>query len=33
MRLPSYLAKIKSSGVYRYVFDKSEIPSQTADPL
>lgn len=33
MSLPSYLAKIKSSGVYRYVFDKSEIPSQTAETL
>lgn len=26
MSIPNYLAKIKSSGVYRYVFDKSEIP-------
>lgn len=26
MAIPNYLAKIKSSGVYRYVFDKSEIP-------
>ena len=26
MSVPNYLAKIKSSGVYRYVFDKSEIP-------
>ena len=27
MSIPNYLAKIKSSGVYRYVFDKSEIPA------
>ena len=27
MAIPNYLAKIKSSGVYRYVFDKSEVPS------
>lgn len=33
MSLPNYLAKIKSSGVYRYVFDKSVIPSQTAETL
>ena len=33
MSLPSYLAKIKSSGIYRYVFDKSEVPSQTAETL
>ena len=26
MALPNYLAKIKSAGVYRYVFDKSDIP-------
>ena len=33
MSLPSYLAKIQSSGVYRYVFDKSIVPSQTAGTL
>lgn len=27
MALPNYLSKIKSSGIYRYVFDKSEIPA------
>ena len=26
MALPNYLAKIKSSGIYRFVWDKSEIP-------
>lgn len=33
MSLPNYLAKIKSSGVYRYVFDKSQVPSQEAETL
>ena len=33
MSLPNYLAKIKSSGVYRYVFDKSIVPAQTAETL
>jgi hypothetical protein len=27
MAIPNYLAKIKSSGVYRYVFDKTDIPA------
>lgn len=33
MSLPNYLAKIKSAGVYRYVFDKSVVPSQYVDTL
>ena len=33
MSLPNYLAKIKSSGMYRYVFDKSAVPSQDAETL
>lgn len=33
MSLPNYLAKIKSSGVYRYVFDKSEIPATERNSL
>ena len=33
MSLPNYLAKIKSSGVYRFVWDKSIIPPQTAETL
>lgn len=33
MSLPNYLAKIKSSGIYRFVWDKSEIPPQAADAL
>ena len=33
MSLPNYLAKIKSSGVYRYVFDKSQLPPQAAQTL
>ena len=33
MSLPNYLANIKSSGVYRYVFDKSQLPPQSADTL
>lgn len=33
MSLPNYLAKIKSSGVYRYVFDKSQVPVQDAETL
>ena len=28
MSLPNYLAKIKSSGLYRFTFDKSQIPSE-----
>ena len=31
--LPNYLADIKSSGFYRFVFDKSEMPGQTARTL
>lgn len=31
--MPNYLAKIKSSGVYRYVFDKSAIPSTERNSL
>lgn len=33
MSLPNYLAKIKSSGIYRFVFDKSEVPPQVAETL
>jgi hypothetical protein len=33
MSLPNYLARIKSSGLYRYVFDKSIIPPQSAETL
>jgi hypothetical protein len=33
MSLPNYLAKIKSAGIYRFVWDKSEIPPQTAETL
>lgn len=33
MSLPNYLAKIKSSGVYRYVFDLSEIPQEERSTL
>lgn len=33
MAIPNYLAKIKSSGVYRYVFDKSEIPASQRNSL
>ena len=31
--LPNYLANIKSSGIYRFVFDKSEMPGQEAETL
>lgn len=31
--LPNYLANIKSSGIYRFVFDKSEMPAQEAQVL
>ena len=27
MAIPNYLARIKSSGIYRYVFDKSQVPN------
>lgn len=33
MSLPAYLANIKSSGIYRFVWDKSEIPNTTAKIL
>lgn len=33
MSLPNYLAKIKSSGLYRFTFDKSQIPPQAAETM
>ena len=33
MSLPNYLAKIKSAGVYRYVFDKTDIPESQRDSI
>lgn len=33
MSLPNYLAKIKSAGIYRFVWDKSEMPPQQAETL
>lgn len=33
MALKNYLAKIKSSGIYRFVFDKSEIPGIQTETL
>lgn len=33
MSLPNYLANIKSSGIYRFTYDKSQIPAQTAETL
>lgn len=33
MSLPNYLAKIKSSGIYRFVWDKSIVPPQEAETL
>ena len=33
MSLPNYLAKIKSAGIYRFVWDKSQMPPQQADTL
>ena len=33
MSLPNYLAKIKSSGVYRFTWDKSVVPPQQAETL
>ena len=33
MALPNYLSKIKSSGIYRFVFDKSEISNVEAETL
>lgn len=33
MSLPNYLAKIKSSGMYRFTFDKSQVPAATAETM
>ena len=33
MSLPSYLSKIKSAGIYRFVFDKSEVPGEEAETM
>ena len=33
MSLPNYLAKIKSSGIYRFVWDKSQVEPQQAETL
>lgn len=33
MSLPNYLAKIKSSGIYRFVWDKSEVAGTPAETL
>ena len=33
MSLPNYLAKIKSAGIYRFVFDKSQMSPQQAETL
>ena len=33
MALPNYLANIKSSGIYRFVWDKSEIPGVEEETL
>lgn len=33
MSLPNYLAKIKSSGMYRFTFDKSQIPPAVAETM
>ena len=33
MSLPNYLAKIKSAGIYRFVWDKSTAPIQVAETL
>lgn len=33
MSLPNYLSKIKSAGIYRFVFDKSEVPGNDAETL
>ena len=33
MSLPNYLAKIKSAGIYRFVWDKSQMPPQQAETL
>ena len=33
MSLPNYLTNIKSSGIYRFVWDKSQVTAQTAETL
>lgn len=33
MSLPNYLARIKSAGLYRFTFDKSQIPSVNAETM
>lgn len=33
MSIPQHLSKIKSSGIYRFVWDKSEVPPQQAETL
>lgn len=33
MAIPTYLSKIKSSGIYRYVFDRTELSSSTEQSL
>ena len=33
MSLPNYLAKIKSSGMYRFTFDKSQLPAADAETM
>lgn len=33
MSLPNYLLNIKSSGIYRFVWDKSQVTSQTAETM
>lgn len=33
MSLPNYLAQIKSSGIYRFVWDKSQVPPQQAETM
>lgn len=33
MSLPNYLAKIKSAGMYRFTFDKSQIPPKAAETM
>ena len=33
MSLPIYLSQLKSAGIYRYVFDKSQIPVEERDSI
>ena len=33
MSLPNYLAKIKSAGMYRFTFDKSQLPAANAETM